>query len=710
MITGESVPVSKHPGDSMIGGSINIEGSVRILVTVVGEDTTLAQIIKLVERAQQSKAPIQDFADWISARFVPTILFLSLLTYVIWAILLNTSALDHVKDTWPYRHEGLNDWTLPLLFAISALVIACPCALGLATPTAVMVGSGVGAKHGVLIKGGEALETSNKISAVVFDKTGTLTVGKPTVEDVLLLSDRCVTLSHAVDEVTRQEKSNVKALVTTCSTSMPKPSEKAKCCSVLNDGSRCGCTSPSESNRSEAQVQGNYCNGPKQLDRNECCSSADVTTLDSISDSTLGESTCHCNDSFLLPSGQNVPDDVYKRTVENIMFLAACAEYGSEHPLAKGIIAKAAEFGIGDGLERPLVPAEDFTSETGKGIKCTIEGHSVHIGNRRCMQSNCIELSPGTLDAMEYLEKRGQTSIVVSVDGRSEAVIGLIDKAKEEALVTVNVLQNVLNIDVFMLTGDNHRTARVVASEIGISSSNVFADVLPDGKAECIQRLQEEEGHCVAMIGDGVNDSPALVQADVGMAIGAGTDVAIEAAGVVLVNSKLTDVIVAIDLARTIYSRIRWNFAWALGYNTLAIPIAAGVLYPIVHKALPPYMAAIAMVLSSLSVLISSLSLNRYRPIKVEKSYGRLLHKGDLGLESIHVISPDGSGKTVFIQCESMSNGGSCQCPPETCKCTSCKTEMEPSSVDIYYPGCQSSWGKACMCGEHCTCTKAKKN
>merc|ERR1712176_140223 len=237
---------------------------------------------------------------------------------------------------------------------------------------------------------------------------------------------------------------------------------------------------------------------------------------------------------------------------------------------------------------------------------------------------------------MEKLESRGQTAVVISIDGKSEAIIGLMDKAKDEAALTINVLEKVLGIDCYMLTGDNIRTARVVASDIGISQKNVIADVMPEGKVNAIKRIQGE-GKQVAMIGDGINDSPALAQANVGIAIGAGTDVAIETANIVLVNSKLTDVIVALDLARTIYRRIKLNFVWALGYNTLAIPVAAGMLYPAIYMALPPYMAALAMGLSSMSVLASSLLLNRYRPPQYEKQYGRNIRNDEIGLRRVSV-------------------------------------------------------------------------
>jgi len=590
MLTGESVPVQKEKGSIVIGGTINIDGSIRIRVTVTGDDSTLGKIIRLVESAQASKAPIQDVADRISAVFVPAVLSISALTFVVWATLLNSGVLDEQKANWPYKEKGFNDWTLPLLFSISILVIACPCALGLATPTALMVGSGVGAQNGILIKGGEALEAATKIGAIVFDKTGTLTVGAPTVGDVVLLNSQ------------QREK--------------PNRRRSSRFSMLSNNVRRLSLRRSSFSlRRSMVRTSNAYSSSPE--------------------------------------NNTEMSREKYAE-IEEILFLAACAEHGSEHPLAKGILAKAAEYGIGEGLRRPLVPADDFVAEAGKGVKCVVQGRSVHIGNRRSLESNDIDIAPGTYDDMERVESRGQTAVVISIDGKSEAIIGLMDKAKDEAALTIKVLEKVLGIDCYMLTGDNIRTARVVAADIGISQENVIADVMPEGKVDAIKKIQGE-GKQVAMIGDGINDSPALAQANVGVAIGAGTDVAIETASIVLVNSKLTDVIVALDLARTIYRRIRLNFLWALGYNTLAIPVAAGVLYPVIHMALPPYMAAIAMALSSMSVLASSLLLNRYRPPTYEKKYGRDLRNGQLGLERVSVNfqrTSMFSSKPVDVECD----------------------------------------------------------
>jgi len=661
MLTGESLPLPKTIDDRVIGGTVNIDGSIRICVTVLGQDTTLAKIVRLVETAQSSKAPIQEFADWISARFVPMVLGVALLSFVVWVILLHVLD-EEVKANWPYREDGLNDWTLPLLFAITCLVVACPCALGLATPTAVMVGSGVGARLGILIKGGEALQSTSKISAVLFDKTGTLTVGRPMVEDVLLLSDRAAFLFDGV-------------------------------------GVREG-------------VVGAGVGGEAAGTKDCNCSSVEFNDIDDGAVST--SSTLDSNLS---------PDEARKLAMENILFVAACAENGSEHPLAKGIVAKAAELGIGDGLDRPPVPTEDFINDIGSGITCTVANHTIHIGNRRHLESNKIAISPGTFDAMEYLEKKGQTSITVSIDSQTEAVIGLIDKARDEASVVVNVLMHAMGIKVFMLTGDNIRTATVVAQDIGIPSSSVIADVLPQGKVDCVRRLQAQGEH-VAMIGDGVNDSPAIAQADVGIAIGAGTDVAIETANVVLMNSKLTDVVTTIDLSRTIFRRIQLNFVWALGYNTLALPIAGGVLYPVIKVVLPPFVAGIAMALSSLSVLASSLLLNRYVPPKIDKWYGRDLRRGTLGLEMVSVSSAlNRTEKRIPVQCEGMEQGRGCNCSPDTCKCDSCpdhgcsggnsvlpgsplvQTEEEPPTVvSKIYPGCGKEWGGGCSCSPQCHC------
>lgn len=620
MITGESVPSTKVEGNNVIGGTINIDGCIHVHVLATGSNTTLSKIIRLIDEAQSSKAPIQEYADYISARFVPVVTGISLLTYIIWVSLLSSGALDSAKTKWPYEEEGLNDFTLPLLFSISCLVIACPCALGLAAPTAIMVGSGVAAKHGVLIKGGEALERASKVTAVVFDKTGTLTAGKPSVQSILLLSDRAYSLFQA---------SESKSLPTNVS-----------------------------------PIHGH----------------SGVTSID-------------C-------------EEIYNTVSNNILALAAAAEKGSEHPLSKGIILKANELGLDESLE-----VEDFIAQVGQGIKCTFNGQSIFIGNRRGLELNKISISKGTFEAMEYLESSGQTAVVVAINNSTEAVIGLMDKARDESSLVVSVLRQ-MGIKVYMLTGDNNKTAAVVASDIGIDRSCVISDVLPDGKVNCIKDLQEK-GEIVIMLGDGVNDSPAMAQADVGIGIGSGTTVAIETGDIVLVDSNLEDVILAIDLSRKVFNRIKLNFCWALGYNTLAIPIAAGILYPVMHMALPPFMAAIAMILSSLSVLASSLHLNFYKPPTYRKHYGRKLRQGKLGLEQIDADLGDGHEQHIEVQCRAMMEGKECCCPPESCNCYNCElhnpleTEEEKKG-DSYYPGCSGAWGQPCACKKPCRCASCK--
>mmetsp|Transcript_15107 Transcript_15107/g.24561 ORF Transcript_15107/g.24561 Transcript_15107/m.24561 type:complete len:517 (+) Transcript_15107:269-1819(+) len=494
------------------------------------------------------------------------------------------------------------------------MVIACPCALGLATPTAVMVGTGVGARLGILIRGGEPLELTKDVTCVVFDKTGTLTRGEMAVKDILLLSDR---LAGEPKEVVGEIETSI---------------EKASCCG------------------SNDRV------------------------------------------SVVLEARQ--------KAIEKVMYYSACVEQSSEHPIAKAILTKAADLGI---LNRPLEDVENFEAEVGKGVKCTVDNVTVHIGNRRCLAANDINVTPGTFDAMIYLEDMGQTAVAVSINGRTEAVLGIMDHAKDEAALTVNVLQHVFGIKVHMLTGDNFRTARTVARDIGIPAANVIADVLPAEKIEYIKQLRLEGEH-VAMVGDGINDSPALAEADVGIAIGSGTQIAHEAAGIVLVNSKLTDLLVAIDLAKTIYSRIRLNFMWALGYNTLAIPIAAGIFYPMSHTALPPYVAAFAMALSSVSVLTSSLSLNRYKPPTFNaKKYGRDLRGGELGIEKIG-FTAHGEQFDVSVICESMMRNEPCACPPETCNCFPCEEHgnilPKKGSSRSSFPGCRDAWNKKCNCVE----------
>lgn len=375
-----------------------------------------------------------------------------------------------------------------------------------------------------------------------------------------------------------------------------------------------------------------------------------------------------------------------------------------------GILSKAEEY---ESHAENLLAAEDFIAEVGSGIKCTIQGHEVVIGNRRSLTSNTIEVTEGTYKAMEYLEDKGQTAVVVSIDGQSEAVLGLMDKARDESANVVKRLIDDMGIKAYMLTGDNGRTARVVAAEIGILPENVISDVLPEGKVDCIKRLQNL-GERVAMIGDGVNDSPAMAQADVGIAIGAGTDVAIETAGIVLMNSNLSDVLVAIDLSRTVFNRIKWNFVWALGYNTMAIPIAAGALYPVLQMALPPFMAAVAMIMSSLSVLTSSLLLNFYKVKDYRVKEQKMIEKEQKSnlimthLKAGHVSIY--SANEVSVMCQGMKDGRGCCCAPGKCNCTSCDSCEKDVSVTssctstVMYPGCGNQWEQGCSCVDVCQC------
>ena len=512
MITGEAMPVSKERGDEVFGGTINNNGVLFVRATRVGDDTAISQIVRLVEDAQTSKAPIQKFADRVSAVFAPTVCALAALTFAGWFILLQSGA---APEQWQEdaRQSG-NNFVFSFLFGIAVLVIACPCALGLATPTAVMVGTGVGARLGILIKGGGVLEAGWGVRTVLFDKTGTLTTGEFEVREVVVVG-----------------------------------------------------------------------------------------------------------------GGADVVKAPVPLTKKQLVFLAASAELGSEHPLAAAVVRHAEHDGMRAREPRSsqALPGRGVVAEVDSATLVGVlpfplpsgsDTVEVLVGNRRLMQEKSVDVPSHADNAMQRIEHAGETAVAVAVDQRFVGVMAIADSVKDDAAETIAALRSV-GIDVRMITGDSRRTAMSVAKRLGLHPSKVTAEVLPEDKAAQVLSLQgQPNGGAVAMVGDGINDSPALAQADVGIAIGSGSQIAIESADMVLVREALMDVTVALDLSRTVFRRIRMNFVWAMGYNLVGIPIAAGVLYPFLHVGLPPQFAGLAMAFSSVSVVCSSLHLRWYKSPK----------------------------------------------------------------------------------------------
>ncbi len=476
MLTGESLPVTKAPGDELIGATLNKQGLLKFEATKVGRETALAQIIRLVEQAQRSKAPIQRVVDRVSAVFVPAVIGIALLTFATWWLL-------------------TGDFVTALIRLTAVLVIACPCAMGLATPTSIMVGMGKGAEYGILFKNSAALEQAHKLNAIVLDKTGTITRGEPSVTDVVVAQ------------------------------SAPLP-----------------------------MVAGGI--------------------------------------------SAEIPRDHFLR-------LAASAERGSEHPLGEAIVRAARE------QELALSDPQSFEALAGHGISAEVDGQSVLLGNRRLMARNDIVLDD-LADAAQALEQQAKTVMWLAVDGSAVALIGVADTIKEGSAEAIARMKD-QGLTVVMMTGDNDATAQAISAEVGID--RVFAEVLPGDKASYVQQLQDE-GYSVAMVGDGINDAPALAQADVGMAIGTGTDVAMETADITLMRGDLRSVPQAITLSHKTMRNIYQNLGWAFGYNIALIPIAAGVLAPIAWapdflQQLHPILAAGAMAFSSISVVTNSLRLKR---------------------------------------------------------------------------------------------------
>ena len=467
MVTGESIPVTKVVGDTVIGATINQTGAFRLEATNVGSDTMLAQIIKLVEQAQGSKAPIQRLADMVSSYFVPAVMFIAIATFATWFIVGPVPA-----------------FTLALVAAVAVLIIACPCALGLATPLSIMVSTGKGAEKGILIRSAESLETAHKIDTIVLDKTGTITEGKPALTEVVT--------APGIDET-------------------------------------------------------------------------------------------------------------------ELLRLVASAEQVSEHPLAEAIVTGARHRGL------ELSETSEFDSITGKGIRAIVDGREVLIGNRRLLADAGID-SADLGSEMDRLAEAGNTPMLVALDGEPGGVVAVADTVKPESAAAIASLR-ALGLTVAMITGDNARTAAAIARQVGVE--RVLAEVLPEHKALEVRRLQDEGG-VVAMVGDGINDAPALAQADVGFAIGTGTDVAIESSDITLISGALDGVVTAITLSRSTMRNIRQNLFLAFIYNGAGIPIAAGVLYPFIGVQLSPMIAAAAMAASSLSVVTNASRLRRWHPRPID--------------------------------------------------------------------------------------------
>jgi Cu+-exporting ATPase len=463
MVTGESIPVEKTAGDEVVGATLNKTGTFKFKATKVGKDTMLAQIIKMVEEAQGSKPPIARLVDIIAGYFVPAVIGTSIVTFIIWYFFGPAPAL-----------------TYALLNFVAVMIIACPCALGLATPTSVMVGTGKGAEHGVLIRGGEALETAHKLDAIVLDKTGTITKGEPAVTDIFAAEGY-------------------------------QPHE--------------------------------------------------------------------------------------------ILSLAASAERGSEHPLGEAIVEKAKE------NELKINAPADFNAIPGHGIEATVANKKLLLGNSKLMETKAVLLEDFERKTEEF-SSQGKTPMLIAVDGKIAGVIAVADTLKDNSQAAIAALHR-LGLEVIMITGDNQRTADAIAQQIGIDRA--LAEILPEGKASEVKKLQAE-GKKVGMVGDGINDAPALAQADVGFAIGTGTDVAMESADITLISGDLTGVVTAIALSKATIRNIKQNLFWAFAYNTILIPVAAGILFPFFGILLNPIFAAAAMGLSSVTVVTNALRLRRFSP------------------------------------------------------------------------------------------------
>jgi P-type Cu+ transporter len=464
MVTGESVPVKKRSGDEVIGATINKTGSFKFKATKVGKDTFLAQIVKLVQQAQGSKAPIQRLADRVTGWFVPAVIAIAIATFILW-------------------YNIMGNVTMALITTVGVLIIACPCALGLATPTSIMVGTGKGAENGILIKGAESLEMAHKLRTIVLDKTGTITQGKPTVTDFVTVNG------------------------------------------IVNN--------------------------------NEL----------------------------------------------NLLCLTASVERNSEHPLAEAVVQYARSQGV------KLDDVKKFEAIAGSGVQGYVWDRWVQIGTHRWMNELDIDTSNLQKD-WERLEYLGKTVIWIAVDNKIEAIMGIADSVKPSSIQAIRALQK-MGLEVVMLTGDNRRTAEVIAREVGIE--RVFAEVRPEQKAATVETIQSE-GKIVAMVGDGINDAPALAQADVGIAIGTGTDVAIAASDITLISGDLQGIVTAIQLSRATMRNIRQNLFFAFIYNVAGIPIAAGILYPFFGWLLSPIIAGAAMAFSSVSVVTNALRLRNFQP------------------------------------------------------------------------------------------------